>query len=73
MGMLEKLLRAGEGRALRRLQGLADQVNALEEDFEKMSDAEMREETDRFRERVAGGESLDHLLPEAFEIGRAHV
>ncbi len=66
MGMLEKLLRAGEGRAVRRLQGLADQVNALEEDFEKLSDAEIREETDRFRERVADGESLDHLLPEAF-------
>ncbi len=66
MGMLEKLLRAGEGRAVRRLQGLADQVNALEEDFRKLTDAEIREETDRFRARIADGEKLDDLLPEAF-------
>ena len=66
MGMLEKLLRAGEGRAVRRLQGLADQVNALEEDFQKLTDAEIREETDRFRARLADGEKLDDLLPEAF-------
>jgi preprotein translocase subunit SecA len=64
--ILEKLLRAGEGRVLRRLNGLADQVNALENDFTTLTDAEMREETDRFRARVADGESLDHLLPEAF-------
>lgn len=66
MGMLDKVLRAGEGRALKRLQGLADQVNALEEDYEKLSDAEIREETARFRERIADGEPVDHLLPEAF-------
>ncbi|GAB2685431.1 preprotein translocase subunit SecA [Thalassiella azotivora] len=66
MPILEKLLRVGEGRVLKKLQGYADQVNALEEDFVKLSDAELREETDRFRERIADGEKLDHLLPEAF-------
>jgi preprotein translocase subunit SecA len=64
--ILEKLLRAGEGRVIKRLQGLADQVNALEDDFTKLTDAELREETDRFRARIADGEALDHLLPEAF-------
>ncbi|MFP5347667.1 MAG: preprotein translocase subunit SecA [Actinomycetes bacterium] len=66
MPILEKILRAGEGRVLKKLQGYADQVNALEEEFVKLSDAELREETDRFKERLADGEKLDHLLPEAF-------
>jgi preprotein translocase subunit SecA len=64
--ILEKLLRAGEGRIVKKLQGYADQVNALEEDFAKLSDAELREETDRFKARLADGEKLDHLMPEAF-------
>ncbi|SDQ08879.1 preprotein translocase subunit SecA [Quadrisphaera sp. DSM 44207] len=68
--VLERLLRAGEGRVLRRLQGLSDQVNALEDDFLRLSDAELREETDRFRARLADGESLDDLLPEAFAAVR---
>ena len=62
----DKLLRAGEGRTVKKLAGLADQVNVLEDDFVKLSDAEMREETDRFKDRLADGEELDHLLPEAF-------
>jgi preprotein translocase subunit SecA len=68
--VLERVLRAGEGRVVRRLQGLADQVNALEDDFLSLSDAELREETDRFKARVADGEPLDHLLPEAFAAVR---
>ncbi|MFN8077220.1 MAG: preprotein translocase subunit SecA [Kineosporiaceae bacterium] len=68
--IVEKLLRAGEGRTVKRLHGLAMQVNALEEDFRKLSDAELREETDRFRARHADGESLDDLLPEAFAAVR---
>ena len=62
----DKLLRAGEGRMVKKLAGLADQVGVLEEDFVRLSDAEMREETDRFKARLADGETLDHLLPEAF-------
>ena len=64
--ILDKLLRAGEGRLVKRLHAIADQVNALEEDFARLSDAELREETDRFRARLADGETLDQLLPEAF-------
>jgi preprotein translocase subunit SecA len=62
----DKLLRAGEGRIVKKLAGMADQVNVLEEDFVRLSDAEMREETDRFRARLADGEKVDDLLPEAF-------
>jgi len=68
--IVEKLLRAGEGRTLKRLQNTAAQVNALEDDFVKLSDTELREETERFRARVADGESLDALLPEAFATVR---
>jgi preprotein translocase subunit SecA len=68
--IVEKLLRAGEGRTLKRLQGLAAQVNALEDDFTRLTDVELREETERFKSRVAEGESLDALLPEAFATVR---
>ena len=68
--VFEKLLRAGEGRVLKKLEGIAAQVNALEEDFEKLSDTELREETDAFKKRLADGESLDDLLPEAFAAVR---
>ena len=68
--IVERLLRAGEGRTLKRLEGMAAQVNALEEDFVGLSDAELREETDKFRARLADGESLDDLLPEAFAAVR---
>jgi preprotein translocase subunit SecA len=68
--IVEKLLRAGEGRILKKLQGIAAQVNAIEEDFEKLTDAELRAETDVFRKRLADGETLDDILPEAFAAVR---
>ncbi|HZJ05336.1 MAG TPA: hypothetical protein VFD59_07685, partial [Nocardioidaceae bacterium] len=68
--IFEKLLRAGEGRILKKLQGISLQVNAIEEDFEKLTDAELRGETEIFRKRVAEGETLDDLLPEAFATVR---
>ena len=70
MPILDRILRAGEGRMVKRLQTLASQVNALEDDFVAMTDAELREETDRFKARIADGEALDHLLPEAFATVR---
>ncbi len=60
----------GEGRVIRRLSGIADQVNTLEDGFVALSDAELREETDRFRARLADGETLDAILPEAFAAVR---
>ena len=68
--LFEKLLRAGEGRTLRRLEAVAQQVNALEPDFEALSDAELRAETDTFKRRLSDGETLDDLLPEAFAAVR---
>ncbi len=68
--VLNRILRAGEGRVLRKLRDVADQVNALEEDFAGVSDAELRAETDKFKARLADGETLDDILPEAFAVVR---
>ena len=68
--VLDKLLRIGEGRILRKLQSIADQVNALEEDFVGLTDAELRALTDTYRQRYEDGESLDDLMPEAFATTR---
>ncbi|MFT3886612.1 MAG: preprotein translocase subunit SecA [Arachnia sp.] len=67
---MEFLSGLGSGAQLRKLQKVADQVNSIEEDFQAMSDAELRAETDRFRARIADGESLDRLMPEAFATVR---
>ncbi len=66
MSVLTKIMRAGEGKILRRLHRIADQVNSIEEDFESLSDAELRALTDEYKQRYADGESLDDLMPEAF-------
>ena len=68
--MLSKLLRLGEGRMVKRLRGVADYVNSLSDEIEKLTDAELRAKTDEFRTRVADGEALDDLLPEAFAVAR---
>jgi preprotein translocase subunit SecA len=68
--VIDKVLRAGEGRILRRLKNIADQVDSVEEDFAKLSDAELRALTAQFKERYAEGETLDELLPEAFAAVR---
>ena len=68
--VVERVLRAGEGRMLKRLEAIAAQVNVVEEDFEKLTDEELRGETDRFRQRLADGETLDDILPEAFAAVR---
>jgi len=57
-------------RELKRLQPLVDRVDALEPEFERLSDAELRAKTDQFRARYQKGEKLDNLLPEAFAAVR---
>jgi len=68
--ILDSILRAGEGKILRQLKRISEQVNSVEEDFVAMSDAELRALTDEFRQRHADGETLDDLLPEAFAAVR---
>jgi len=68
--LLTKILRMGEGRKVKALQQRVETVSALEPEMEKLSDSELREKTDEFRERLAGGETLEDLLPEAFAVVR---
>ncbi|WP_460066316.1 preprotein translocase subunit SecA [Streptomyces sp. YKOK-I1] len=70
MSVLSKIMRAGEGKILRKLHRIADQVNSIEEDFVDLSDAELRALTAEYKQRYADGESLDDLLPEAFATVR---
>jgi len=68
--VIEKLGQIGEGRKLRRLEQIVGLVNALEPEVERLSDAELRGKTDEFKRRLAGGETLDDLLPEAYACVR---
>ncbi len=68
--MLNKLLRLGEGRLVKRLDGIASQVESLSDEMEALSDDELRAKTDEFKKRLEGDESLDHLLVEAFAVAR---
>ncbi len=70
MSVIDRLLRAGEGKIVRNLESLAKQVNALESTMTPLSDAELRGLTAEFKQRHADGETLDDLLPEAFAAVR---
>ena len=64
MGFMSKLLSFGSDKDLKRYYKIVDQINGLEPQFEKMTEEELRGQTDKFRERYANGESLDDMLPE---------
>ncbi|MUM16487.1 preprotein translocase subunit SecA [Mycobacterium sp. CBMA271] len=68
--MLSKLLRLGEGRMVKRLKGMAEYVNTLSDDVEKLSDDELRGKTAEFKGRLEKGATLDDLMPEAFAVAR---
>ena len=70
VAILDKILRAGEGRALKQLEKIAGLVNSHEATYIAMSDEQLRAMTDAFKSRLARGEDLDDLLPEAFALVR---
>ncbi|NBQ00426.1 MAG: preprotein translocase subunit SecA [Actinobacteria bacterium] len=70
VAIIDKILRAGEGRALKQLEKIADLVNSHEATFVAMSDDQLRAMTDTFKSRLASGEDLDDILPEAFALVR---
>ncbi len=67
---LSSILRVGEGRAVKRLQNIADRVIALEDDYAALSDAELAAKTDEFKQRLKDGETVNDLLLEAFATAR---
>jgi preprotein translocase subunit SecA len=70
MGILDKILRAGEGKKLKALEGLVPDINAQEPAVKALSDEALRAKTNEFRQRIDRGESLDDLLVEAFAVTR---
>ena len=70
MSILDRILRAGEGRILKELAGIAEEVNSFESKISALSDAELTGKTSEFKNRLANGEDLDDLLPEAFAVVR---
>jgi preprotein translocase subunit SecA len=68
--IFDKLLRAGEGKLVRKLEAVAAEVNALEPSYQALSDEELKGETVNLRERYSAGETLDELLAEAFAAVR---
>ncbi len=68
--IFDKILRIGEGKIVRQLESIAQAVSAIEDDFVAMSDDELRGMTEEFRKRLADGETLDDLMPEAFATVR---
>jgi len=67
---LSKILRLGEGRAVKRLSGIADQVIAKEDAYAALSDEELQAKTGELKERLEKGESLDDILLDAFATAR---
>src|ERR1700709_490664 len=70
MGVLDKLLRAGEGRKIKALHGLVPDINALEPEMEKLSDSELQGKTADFKQKLDNGAELDGGLIEAFAVVR---
>jgi len=70
MSLLTQIFGSRNQRLLKQYQKTVKAINALEPEFEKLSDAELQAKTPAFKERVANGESLDDLLPEAFAVCR---
>ena len=70
MSVLDKILRAGEGRAVKALEKIASEVNSFESKISALSDDALRGQTELFRSRLSQGETLDNLLPEAFATVR---
>jgi preprotein translocase subunit SecA len=70
MSLLDRFLRAGEGKKVRALQSLVPDIGDLEPETEHLSDEALRAKTGEFRQRIERGESLDDLLIEAFAVVR---
>ena len=70
LGLLKKVFGTHNERELKRIQSYVDQVNALEPETEKLSDADLKAKTDEFRKRYQDGARLEELIPEAFAVVR---
>ena len=70
MGILKKIFKSHSEKEVRRLTPILDAIDGLEEKYKTLSDAELKAQTQQFRDRLAVGETLDEILPEAFATVR---
>ncbi len=70
MGILDRILRAGEGKKLKALEGMVPDINAWEDEYKRLSDVELKAKTGEFRQRLDNGAALDDILVEAFAVTR---
>lgn len=70
MGILEKIFGSYSDKELKRIKPIVDEIEAMEPEIKKLSDLQLRGKTQEFKERLANGETLDDILPEAFAIVR---
>ena len=70
MSIITKIFGDANEKFLKKLQPVVEKINSLESEFEKLPDEKLKEKTQEFRERLAKGETLDNLLPEAFALVR---
>jgi len=68
--IIDRIMRAGEGKILRDLSKIVDKVNAFESSISPLSDEQLRSKTTEFKSRLAQGSTLDDILPEAFAVVR---
>lgn len=70
MGLFEKIFGTYSDRAIKQIMPLVEEINKLEPDMKAKSDSELKSMTDIFKKRIADGENLDSILPEAFAVVR---
>ena len=66
MSLMEKIFGDLNEKEVKKVSKIADKVMSYDEEFQKLTDGQLREKTEEFKKRIAGGESLDDILPEAF-------
>ena len=70
MGLLKKLFGTSSAKELKAIKPIVDKIEALEEEYSKLTDEQLKAKTPEFKERLASGETLDDILPEAFAACR---
>ena len=70
MGLLEKIFGDMNSREIKKIEKIVDQIEAYDEEMQALTDDELRGKTAEFKERLANGEDIDELLPEAFAVAR---
>src|SRR5690554_5090951 len=70
LNFIKNIFKDDNTKELKKIQPIVDEINALESDMQRLTDQELKNKTTEFRKRLAEGETLDDLLPEAYAVVR---